>query len=158
LNSDSLKEILRNLSPENQQLLEIIGLNVLTKQIFDQSVRVGKNLPGPDKFEALTHGLDSSSKLKIAKRLIYWKQKTDQLNWTEQLGWQRSRQTSKFKSSVGEICEWPGCENTDHLTVDHRFPYSLGGDTDISNAQTLCRTCNLAKSNSIYSINQWPGE
>ena len=33
------------------------------------------------------------------------------------------------------------------LHVDHKFPYSLGGETVIDNLQTLCSDCNLGKSN-----------
>jgi hypothetical protein len=33
------------------------------------------------------------------------------------------------------------------LHVDHKIPWSKGGDTVLSNLQTLCSTCNLGKSN-----------
>ena len=33
------------------------------------------------------------------------------------------------------------------LHVDHINPYSLGGETEINNLQTLCSECNLGKSN-----------
>jgi len=33
------------------------------------------------------------------------------------------------------------------LHVDHKIPWSKGGDTVLSNLQTLCATCNLGKSN-----------
>lgn len=35
----------------------------------------------------------------------------------------------------------------DELTVDHVKPWSLGGPTELSNAQLLCRPCNSAKGN-----------
>lgn len=42
------------------------------------------------------------------------------------------------------------CPNSflpEELTVDHIKPWSLGGPTEISNAQLLCRPCNSAKGN-----------
>ena len=35
----------------------------------------------------------------------------------------------------------------DELTVDHKKPWSLGGRTELSNAQLLCRACNSRKGN-----------
>ena len=35
----------------------------------------------------------------------------------------------------------------DELTVDHIRPWSLGGRTELSNAQLLCRACNSRKNN-----------
>jgi 5-methylcytosine-specific restriction endonuclease McrA len=33
------------------------------------------------------------------------------------------------------------------LNVDHIFPWSKGGETELNNLQTLCAKCNLGKSN-----------
>ena len=35
----------------------------------------------------------------------------------------------------------------EELTIDHIRPWSLGGRTELSNAQLLCRACNSRKSN-----------
>lgn len=35
----------------------------------------------------------------------------------------------------------------EELTVDHKRPWSLGGRTELSNAQLLCRACNSRKNN-----------
>jgi len=42
-----------------------------------------------------------------------------------------------------------GTETGAMLEVDHITPVSRGGTNDPHNLQTLCRTCNLAKSNHI---------
>lgn len=37
------------------------------------------------------------------------------------------------------------CGTSDDLTLDHIYPWSLGGADDEANLQTLCRPCNIAK-------------
>lgn len=44
-------------------------------------------------------------------------------------------------------CELCGVELDENWEVDHRLPFSLGGDTTIENAMALCRVCNRRKSN-----------
>lgn len=34
---------------------------------------------------------------------------------------------------------------TEHLSLDHIHPYSLGGEDTLGNLQTLCRPCNSRK-------------
>lgn len=41
------------------------------------------------------------------------------------------------------------CRSEDYLEIDHIFPWSLGGLTELSNLQVLCKKCNSAKNNSI---------
>ena len=43
-------------------------------------------------------------------------------------------------------CKCCGKTNREtHLTIDHIIPLARGGQNDISNLQTLCRTCNQRK-------------
>lgn len=37
------------------------------------------------------------------------------------------------------------CGRTEHLSLDHIHPYSLGGEDALDNLQTLCRSCNSRK-------------
>lgn len=39
------------------------------------------------------------------------------------------------------------CGSHDKLTMDHRIPWSYGGETKFENLQVLCRSCNSTKSN-----------
>jgi HNH endonuclease len=41
------------------------------------------------------------------------------------------------------------CDSTDNLTVDHRHPHIRGGISEVSNYQTLCRTCNDTKGDAV---------
>lgn len=41
------------------------------------------------------------------------------------------------------------CGGYDHLQVDHIHPVSKGGTNDRENLQTLCRSCNAAKSDKV---------
>lgn len=43
----------------------------------------------------------------------------------------------------GYACQSCGCR--DDLTLDHIYPWSLGGPDTVENLQTLCRSCNSRK-------------
>jgi hypothetical protein len=43
----------------------------------------------------------------------------------------------------GHVCL--DCGTTDDLSLDHVFPYSLGGEDTFENFQTLCMPCNIRK-------------
>lgn len=45
----------------------------------------------------------------------------------------------------GKICAV--CGSTDKLCIDHIFPVSRGGFTQMDNLQVLCEKCNIQKSN-----------
>jgi 5-methylcytosine-specific restriction endonuclease McrA len=53
--------------------------------------------------------------------------------------WEKSRQKK---------CSYPGCEKVliwQNATIDHKIPWSLGGPTDVSNAQLMCKQHNSMK-------------
>ncbi len=39
-----------------------------------------------------------------------------------------------------------------NLSIDHIYPTSKGGETTLDNLQTLCRSCNSRKGNSIMAV------
>lgn len=48
----------------------------------------------------------------------------------------------------GYLCKACGC--ADELQVDHIIPEKHGGSDDLSNLQTLCKSCNSSKGDRIY--------
>jgi hypothetical protein len=55
-----------------------------------------------------------------------------------------------FKRDGYRCVECGAAKAETSLHVDHRIPVSRGGADELDNLQTLCRNCNLAKSNKIY--------
>jgi len=147
-------------SDEEKELLHIFSLNIATIKCFNKI----KDISNKPSSAQISSQLQTIEDLRlrgiIYNRLTYWFERTNDLEWTVEMGIERSRANKKFKETtdINPICEWPGCENDTDLQADHRFPYSLGGGTDSKNSQTLCRGCNLSKGMSVYTINKWPGE
>jgi hypothetical protein len=56
---------------------------------------------------------------------------------------------TKILNDDNFICKKCGCADLSELHIDHIIPWSKGGETIIDNLQTLCKKCNLHKSNSI---------
>ena len=140
------------------ELMNIFLLNALavkTQQIFLD--KYGQRRGTHIELENILSPANISDvfKVKIINRVQYWLNQQIEKNWTVDMGYNRSRKVPKSAQKQGE-CAWPGCKNTGLMELDHKFPFSLGGDNDASNFQTLCRMHNLAKGNSIYSINEWP--
>lgn len=69
----------------------------------------------------------------------------------EKLIVRRSAISEKTRQIVFErdsfVCQGRDCNATKHLQVDHIRPFSLGGSTELSNLQTLCKRCNKKKGN-----------
>lgn len=65
----------------------------------------------------------------------------------------RSRKpiSNKLRKMVYERdhCRCITCGATDHLSLDHIIPWSLGGEDTMENLQTMCRSCNSRKGNRV---------
>lgn len=62
---------------------------------------------------------------------------------------------SERKPDENNLYECNGCHQhfrAEELTIDHIKPWSLGGRTELSNAQLLCRPCNSRASNKEKGI------
>lgn len=156
---EAIKKIFGALIDESDiDLMRIFFLNALTVRVHKRFQDVyGNDEPSFGKIISILNEttLNEHTKEKIANRVQYWHNQQNEKNWTDDLGFERSRRPPKSVQRQG-ICSWPGCENEGKMELDHMFPYSLGGSSREENFQTLCRSCNLAKGNSIYSINTWP--
>lgn len=49
------------------------------------------------------------------------------------------------------------CGSSEELAVDHKWPYSKGGNTSLANLQTLCKSCNLSKGDGLSETALCPG-
>ena len=156
---DAAKKVFGALIEQSDvDLMRIFFLNGLTSRVYKEFIQTyGNENPSFGKINSILDktGLDEHTKEKIANRVQYWINQQNEMNWTDDLGFERSRKPPKSVQREG-ICSWPGCENKGKMELDHMFPYSLGGDSHEENFQTLCRSCNLSKGNSVFSINTWP--
>jgi 5-methylcytosine-specific restriction protein A len=75
----------------------------------------------------------------------YERQKRQRRGSTAQRGYGRAwQQLRKVQLARQPFCT--ECGTADDLTVDHIVPLVQGGRSEMSNLQTLCRTCNGSKS------------
>jgi uncharacterized protein with ParB-like and HNH nuclease domain len=59
-----------------------------------------------------------------------------------------------FEKSKDKRCLYPGCPKVltwENATIDHKIPWSLGGPTDVSNAQLMCKYHNSMKKDKKFS-------
>jgi 5-methylcytosine-specific restriction endonuclease McrA len=74
----------------------------------------------------------------------------------DETGAQRQKRYREARNKTSEVFARDGyrcvaCGSVDDLCVDHIIPVSRGGDTVLSNLQTLCGTCNRKKGNRANS-------
>ncbi len=65
-----------------------------------------------------------------------------------------SQKEQVWEKSKDKKCCYPDCERYlqwENATIDHIIPWSLGGRTDISNAQLMCKQHNSMKSDKDFS-------
>jgi len=144
---------------DDVKLVESFYLNVITSKIHHVYVDKHGRVPQKRFLHAILAKTNLSQEIKsiVFNRVLYWLKSQNDLQWDEEVGLKRSRNfPTKIVRGLGDECEWPGCGNRENLQLDHKFPFSLGGMSDMSNLQLLCPKCNLQKGSSIYSINSWP--
>lgn len=64
------------------------------------------------------------------------------------------RQRRQLWIESGGVCASCGQDLGQNWEADHVIPYSLGGETELSNAQALCRACNRKKGNGMSKSNK----
>jgi 5-methylcytosine-specific restriction enzyme A len=75
----------------------------------------------------------------------YERQKRQRRGSTAQRGYGRAWQELR-KVQLARQAYCAECGSTDDLTTDHIVPLARGGRSEMSNLQTLCRSCNGSKS------------
>lgn len=72
-------------------------------------------------------------------------------SWYQEIKVKRKVISEELRNEVfkrdGNVCRW--CGATEDLVIDHAFPFSRGGKTEIENLQTLCRSCNIKKGSKL---------
>ena len=160
-----LKQLNDNLTEERCVVLEKFGLNLMTIQCYELLRGPISNPPNKDLEEirnehikrALPNDISKDLRSIIRRRIEYWLANEKKFSWSTSIG-QISKRPSPKGGTKEAQCEWPGCVNTKNLELDHKFPFSLGGDNTKRNLQTLCRWCNGIKGNNPLMIMKWPGE
>ena len=158
-------EIMDSLSTSGKTVINKILLNMITIECYE---KIRGPLSGPpvidmnkiinrDIINSIPNDLPENVKSTIRYRLEYWIGKEKQQSWDNYIGRLSKRRAPKAGNKLG-FCQWPGCRSKTMLELDHKFPYSLGGDEKEENIQTLCKWCNSIKGNNPLLIMQWPGE
>ena len=144
---------------EDLKLIESFYFNIITSKIHQVYLNKHGRVPQNRFLGAILSktNLSETHKSMIFDRVMYWLKSQNDMQWDEKIGMKRSRNfpTNTVKGLQNK-CQWPGCENTESLQLDHKFPFSFGGESNTKNLQYLCQSCNLRKGSSIISINSWP--
>lgn len=73
---------------------------------------------------------------------------------TERRRFNGRERTALFLASDGR-CSTCGTELEPGWHADHVWPWSRGGETDVTNGQALCPTCNLEKGDMVVELRAW---
>lgn len=159
----SWNNLLAKLGIEQTRIQEHLSKEDIFKLIEDLWVQLGKQ-PTLQQFESTTH---HTKKIIISnfgrwdtclREFVAWEQNRNVITDTKtpEIKHKTPREPSKsmkydvFKRDNFKctICgKSPATDPSITLHVDHIIPYSLGGETVMSNLRTLCSDCNLGKSN-----------
>lgn len=161
---ESLEKFMQNslgiyFEKSDSDLMSIFYLNYMVVKLHQVYLQKFGRIPVKKNLHAViaNTNLTLNEEKIVFERLLYWLNVQHEMEWDLQVGVSRNRSFPKVRSRVRpSICEWPGCENTDNLELDHKFPFSFGGESTEKNLQYLCQSCNLQKGSSIISINSWP--
>jgi len=160
-----LDQLNNNLSEQRSLILERVALNLITIECYELLRGPISNPPNRDLGQIRNEHISKALPVNLSKGLIsvirtrleYWLANEKKCSWSKSIG-QISKRASPKKGTKKAQCEWPGCFNTTNLELDHKFPFSLGGDNTKRNIQTLCKWCNGIKGNNPLMIMNWPGE
>lgn len=159
----SWNNLLARLGIKPTKIQEHLSKEEIFRLIEDLWVQLGKQ-PTLREFESITH---HTKKIIVSnfgkwdtclKEFTIWEKNRNTITETKptEIKHKTPREPSKslkfdvFKRDHYKcsICgKSPATDPSITLHVDHIVPYSLGGETVMSNLRTLCSDCNLGKSN-----------
>ena len=143
------------------------NLNISNEELFENLVKVWTNLGSQPKYNQLTRDVSSFSSGTYENRFGTWSRALEAfVSWANEgvtppadasprNTTQRTPRAANWRQRAlvlmrdGAFCQLCGAtpQSGAQLQVDHKVPWSLGGETVLENLQSLCIQCNVGKSN-----------
>lgn len=144
---------------KNQEYLKRVLTDVMSKKVkrpiteFSILVKIYRSLINGYIVDYKTDEFDSETIIELIAK-IEEKQGDFYLNqniWDSISKVERARVSNKIRFPIyaRDNYQCVKCGSTDDLEIDHIYPISKGGKSELNNLQTLCHRCNYLKGNRI---------